>query len=96
MIIILIWLRQCKPSVEKRLDTRDHLEGNKDQLLFRFENRDFDSFGDTYAGSIGLSNFTKDEAHLMAHPAGLEPATPWFEAKYSIQLNYGCEPSMLP
>ena len=42
MIIILIWLRQCKPSVEKRLDTRDHLEGNKDQLLFRFENRDFD------------------------------------------------------
>ena len=26
----------------------------------------------------------------MAHPAGLEPATPRFEAWYSIQLNYRC------
>ena len=33
----------------------------------------------------------------MAHPAGLEPATLWFEARYSIQLNYGCvRTGMLP
>lgn len=24
------------------------------------------------------------------HPAGFEPATPWFEAKYSNPLSYGC------
>jgi hypothetical protein len=24
----------------------------------------------------------------MVRPAGFEPATPWFEAKYSIQLSY--------
>ncbi len=26
----------------------------------------------------------------MAHPAGLEPATLWFEATCSIQLSHGC------
>ncbi len=26
---------------------------------------------------------------LMARPEGLEPPTPWFEARYSIQLSYG-------
>ena len=26
----------------------------------------------------------------MVHPAGFEPATPWFEAKYSNPLSYGC------
>ena len=25
----------------------------------------------------------------LARPAGIEPATPWFVAKYSIQLSYG-------
>ena len=25
----------------------------------------------------------------MVHPAGFEPATPWFEAKYSNPLSYG-------
>ncbi len=25
----------------------------------------------------------------MARPEGLEPPTPWFEAKCSIQLSYG-------
>ena len=25
----------------------------------------------------------------MARPAGLEPTTPWFEARCSIQLSYG-------
>ena len=24
----------------------------------------------------------------MARPAGIEPTTPWFEARYSIQLSY--------
>ncbi len=27
----------------------------------------------------------------MARPAGIEPTTPWFVAKYSIQLSYGRE-----
>lgn len=26
----------------------------------------------------------------MVHPAGLEPATNWFEASYSNPLSYGC------
>ena len=25
------------------------------------------------------------------HPRGLEPLTPWFVVKYSIQLSYGCK-----
>ena len=28
---------------------------------------------------------------IMARPAGIEPTTPWFVAKYSIQLSYGRE-----
>ena len=26
--------------------------------------------------------------NVLARPAGIEPATPWFVAKYSIQLSY--------
>ena len=28
---------------------------------------------------------------ILVRPAGIEPATPWFVAKYSIQLSYGRE-----
>ena len=28
---------------------------------------------------------------LMVRSEGLEPPTPWFEAKYSIQLSYECK-----
>lgn len=28
---------------------------------------------------------------FLVHPARLELATLWFEAKYSIRLSYGCE-----
>ena len=26
---------------------------------------------------------------ILVRPAGIEPTTPWFVAKYSIQLSYG-------
>ena len=32
----------------------------------------------------------KPSSFIVVHPAGFEPATPWTEAKYSIQLSYGC------
>lgn len=32
----------------------------------------------------------------LVHPAGFEPATPWFEAKYSNPLSYGCMPGIIP
>ena len=31
----------------------------------------------------------RDSHRRMADPEGLEPPTPWFEAKCSIQLSYG-------
>lgn len=42
--------------------------------------------------SVGkLSNFNMSSGiikPLMVRSEGLEPPTPWFEAKYSIQLSY--------
>ena len=29
----------------------------------------------------------------LVFPEGLEPPTPWFEARYSIQLSYGRNPT---
>jgi hypothetical protein len=31
---------------------------------------------------------TKSPEHKMVRMEGFEPPTPWFEAKYSIQLSY--------
>lgn len=36
------------------------------------------------------SNNVIFEGELMAHPAGFEPATLWFEARCAVQLRHGC------
>ena len=54
------------------------------------------NFGEVYTklvlliGLWGYKNIKKLKQRKVAHPAGLEPATPRFEAWYSIQLNYRC------
>ncbi len=44
-------------------------------------------------GDAGLTDAiegtARDEVKRLARPEGLEPPTPWFEARYSIQLSYG-------
>ena len=37
----------------------------------------------------GLQTEICKPLNLLARPAGFEPTTPWFVAKYSIQLSYG-------
>ncbi len=38
----------------------------------------------TWCGLNKINRF-----HIVVRPAGFEPATPWFEAKYSNPLSYG-------
>ncbi len=38
--------------------------------------------------SNGLPAFAGNPLILLARLAGFEPTTPWFVAKYSIQLSY--------
>ena len=37
----------------------------------------------------GLQTQVCNPLIMLARPAGFEPTTPWFVAKYSIQLSYG-------
>jgi hypothetical protein len=44
-------------------------------------------FGDTNLDQVQRKVFIKP--WILARPEGLEPPTPWFVARYSIQLSYG-------
>ncbi len=48
-------------------------------------------FGDALKTRKGLQAETCNPLMILVRLAGIEPTTPWFVAKYSIQLSYSRE-----